>query len=129
MACVIKNMRCYFLILLFSFILFAENTYATDSETRIVFVDENDKAFNAEIVRWWYSGQRGNKVELKCVDDRCDERLLKQGWSDAIIVAANTTVVEPGDDSCWKLYYGEALLDSPVQEIKIVMRYKNKICR
>ena len=115
--------------MLVSFILFAENAYAIDSETRIVFVDENDKAFNAEIVRWWYSGQRNNKVELKCVDDRCDERLLKQGRSDAIIIAANTTVVEPDDGSCWKLYYGEVLLDSPVQEIKIVMRYKNKICR
>lgn len=122
-------MRCCFLMALISFVLLTENVYAIDSETRIVFVDENDKAFNAEIVRWWYSGQRNNKVELKCVDGRCDERLLKQGWSGTIIVAADTTVVEPDDSSCWKLYSGEVLLDSPVQEIKIVMRYKNKICR
>ncbi len=51
MACVIKSMRCCFLMALISFVLLTENVYAIDSETRIVFDDETDRAFNAEIVR------------------------------------------------------------------------------
>jgi len=120
--------RCLSFVFILAVVL-AGGARAVEGGVNIFFVDENDKAFDAETVRWWYSGQRSNKTELKCVDERCDERLLKQAWSGAIIVAADTAVVEPDDGSCWKLYHGEALLDSPVQKIKIVMRYKNKVCK
>lgn len=118
--------------LAFMFILavvFSGSVCAFEGGVKIFFVDEKDKAFDAETVRWWYSGHRNNKTELKCVDERCDERLLKQTASGAIIITADTAVVEPEDGSCWKLYHGEALLNSPVQKIKIVMRYKNKVCK
>lgn len=122
-----RNVSC---CLSFVFVVFfSGSAHAIESGMKIFFVDENNKAFDVETVRWWYSGQRNKKVELECVDERCDERLLKQVWSGAIIVAADTTVVEPDDSFCWKLYHGEALLDSPVQKIKIVMRYKNKVCK
>jgi len=116
----------------FAFVLavvFSGAARAFESGVKIFVVDEKGEAFDAETVRWWYSGHGNNKTELKCVDKRCDERLLKQAGSGAIIVAADTAVVQPEDGSCWKLYHGEVLFDSPVQEIKIVMRYINKACK
>lgn len=120
--------RCFsfvFLLAVFS----GTGARALDDGMRIFFVDENGQAFNVQTVRWWYVQQRNNKTEIKCVDNRCDERLLKQVWSSAIIIAADTAVVMPDDSSCWNLYHGEVRLDLPVPEIKIVMRYNNKVCK
>jgi len=122
-------MRRYFSFAILFIALCSGNAFAADSGIKIFMVDENGDAFSVQTVRWWYVAQRNNRVELKCVDNRCDERLLKQAWTSAIIVAADTAVVEPDDDSCWKLYHGEVQLDLPVQEIKIVMHSKNKVCK
>jgi len=102
--------------------------------TKIIIVDANNKALNAEVVRWWYLGEQGNRQALKCLNKQCDQRLLKESAAELtanrpVVISAETSVVLIEDASCWRLYYGEILLNTPVKQAKIVMQYKNKVCK
>ncbi len=120
-----------FYITLFIIFLSSSNTGAASAypEIKISIVDSDNNAFRAETVRWWYAGKRDKKYELKCINDQCDKRFLKESWVGSIVISASTSIVFPDDASCWKLYQGEVSLDSPAQGIVIVMRYKNTFCR
>lgn len=121
----------YFLLFLFVSFL-SENLYAADDisgSVKVIIVDSNNRAFNAEIVRWWFAGQRNTRHQLKCVSDQCNERFLKQTLTGTIVISAHTSIADPEDKACWQLYHGETLFDVPAEEVKIVMHYKNKICK
>lgn len=96
---------------------------------RISFVDADNKKTNAEAVRWWVVEKPGNKFELPCFNGQCDRRFLEGERPGAIVISASTTVIDPEDAACWKLYHGEIVINVPVEKVKIVLRYKNIICK
>ncbi len=104
-------------------------TDAPDKGVEISFVDASNKKINAETVRWWSVEEPGNKFELQCFNSQCDRRLLQGEWSGAIVISASAAMSIPEDVACWKLYHGEIVVNSPVEKIKVVLRYKNIICK
>ncbi len=121
-----------FILVLFFVVLLNSNVGVAGSlynDITINIVDGDNNEFNAEVVRWWPLAKQNDKHELKCFNSQCEIQILKEAWSGAIVITASTSIVDPEDASCWSLYHGEVLLNSPAEKIKIVMRYKNIICK
>ncbi|VAW54606.1 hypothetical protein MNBD_GAMMA06-488 [hydrothermal vent metagenome] len=131
----------YFFPLIFFVTFFSSGIYAEETVSevvpkgiKIIIVDIDNKAFNAEIVRWWYLGEQGTQQVLKCFNKQCDKRFLKEHLTGSIVtrpvvISADMSIVTPEDASCWRLYHGETLLKKPVEQAEIVMQYKNKACK
>ena len=91
-------------------------------------IDENNRAFEVQAVRWWYSGERNSKHKLKCGADLCAEWIIEEALSGSIVIHANTKRVNKDDESCLDLYSGEAVVEMPAQEVVIVVTYTKTAC-
>ncbi len=106
-----------------------EQPKVKDMHISIRTVDDTGTPFRVQTVRWWYSGKRNQKHELKCETGPCSEWVIKEKTSGQIVIHADASVVKENDDQCWDLYAGEAVIEKPVKEITITMTYDNVVCK
>ncbi len=104
---------------------------STMKETHITIktVDDTGTPFRIQTVRWWYSGKRNQKHELKCETRPCSEWVIEEKTTGPIVIHADASVVKENDDQCWDLYAGEIVVEMPVKDVTVTMTYANMVCK
>ncbi len=96
---------------------------------KIHIVNDHNEPFGAQVLRWWYVGERDIKHALICHQEACSTWLTNAGISGSIVIHAYSSIAKEDDPECWKIYTGEAHVEMPTQESTVItMKYTNTVC-
>ncbi len=104
---------------------FAEKVMSLTIKT----VDEQNRPFKVQTVRWWYVGKRDQKHELRCATGKCEEWRIDEALTGSIVIHADTSIVRPDDKECWDLYAGQVVVEKPTRSVMIRLTHTDTVCK
>jgi hypothetical protein len=125
-----RNLHVLFKV--FSLFVFCSvNVYSAGINSLLIkTVDENNQPINADIVKWWFSDELGDKKTLECKKQgNCSEWLIQDTKSQAINIYALASIVKKDDPLCWDWFEAEAKSHADQKELKITLSYSTTVCK